>query len=307
MALPAAAAEALRDAGVPFEEDAPLARRVWWRVGGPADAIIEARTADDLRAASAIAAAHGLPLHALGNGSNLLVADDGVAGLVVHLGALDGAELDRDGLLRVGAGLRDAVLLARAAKQGWAGLDAFAGIPGTVGGAVRMNAGSTLGEISDSLVDVDVVLPGGAGATLPASDLDLGYRRCRLPPGAIVTSARLRLADPATFGAGQARIQAFLAHRKATQPLDLPSCGSTFRNPPGDHAGRLIEAAGLKGFTIGGAQISPKHANFVVNLGHATAADITAVILHARDTVLHRFGVELRPEVEALGRGPAPW
>jgi UDP-N-acetylmuramate dehydrogenase len=307
MPLPAAAAAALREVGVPFEEDAPLARRVWWRVGGPADALIEARSTADVAAAAAVAAAHGLPLHVLGNGSNLLVSDDGVAGLVLHLGALDHARLDADQLLSVGAGLRDAVLLARAAKHGWAGLDALAGIPGTVGGAVRMNAGSSLGELGDTLVDVDVVLPGGAAATLPAAALDLGYRRCQLPPGAVVTAARLRLADPATFDAGQERVRAFLALRKATQPLDLPSCGSTFRNPPGDYAGRLIEAAGLKGFTVGGAQVSPKHANFVVNLGDATAADIAAVIRRARDVVADRFGVTLRPEVEALGRGPAPW
>lgn len=307
MPLPAAAAAALREVGVPFEEDTPLARRVWWRVGGPADALIEARSTADVAAAAAVAAAHGLALHVLGNGSNLLVSDDGVAGLVLHLGALDHARLDADQLLSVGAGLRDAVLLARAAKHGWAGLDALAGIPGTVGGAVRMNAGSSLGEIGDTLVDVDVVLPGGAAATLPAAALDLGYRRCQLPPGAVVTAARLRLADPATFDAGQERVRAFLALRKATQPLDLPSCGSTFRNPPGDYAGRLIEAAGLKGFTVGGAQVSPKHANFVVNLGDATAADIAAVIRRARDVVADRFGVTLRPEVEALGRGPAPW
>lgn len=307
MPLPAAAAAALSDAGVPFEEDAPLARRVWWRVGGPADALVEARTADEVAVTATIAAAHGLPLHVLGNGSNLLVSDDGVSGLVLHLGALDHAHAHADGRLDVGAGLRDAVLLARAAKHRWAGLDPLAGIPGTVGGAVRMNAGSSLGEIGDVLVDVDVVLPTGATATLPAAALDLGYRRCHLPTGAVVTAARLRLADPATFEAGQARVTAFLAHRKATQPLDLPSCGSTFRNPPGDHAGRLIEAAGLKGFTIGGAQVSPKHANFVVNLGTATAADIAAVILHAREVVADRFGVTLRPEVEALGRGPTPW
>jgi UDP-N-acetylmuramate dehydrogenase len=307
MPLPAAAAAALREVGVPFEEDTPLARRVWWRVGGPADALIEARSTADVAAAAAVAAAHGLALHVLGNGSNLLVSDDGVAGLVLHLGALDHARLDADQLLSVGAGLRDAVLLARAAKHGWAGLDALAGIPGTVGGAVRMNAGSSLGELGDTLVDVDVVLPGGAAATLPAAALDLGYRRCQLPPGAVVTAARLRLADPATFDAGQERVRAFLALRKATQPLDLPSCGSTFRNPPGDYAGRLIEAAGLKGFTVGGAQVSPKHANFVVNLGDATAADIAAVIRRARDVVADRFGVTLRPEVEALGRGPAPW
>jgi UDP-N-acetylmuramate dehydrogenase len=303
MPLHAPLAATLRDAGIAVEHDAPLHRRVWWRVGGPADGYAELHTLAQLQAAQAAATAHGVPIFVLGNGSNLLVSDEGVRGLVVRLaGELADVQAD-DGLLRVGAGLRNTVLLARAAKHGWTGLGPLAGIPGTVGGAVKMNAGSTLGEVSDVLVAVDVVTPDGAHHTLSAGDLQLGYRSCTLPSGAIVAQATFRLTaeDPE---AHEARLRAFLDRRKATQPLDQPSCGSTFRNPPGDAAGRLIEAAGLKGFAIGGAMISPKHANFIVNTGDATASDIRAVLEHARWTVREQFGVDLHPEVVVVGAFP---
>ncbi len=291
-------AAALTAAALPWEADAPLRRRLWWRCGGPADALVTARTPADVARAVQIAHDLGEPLTVLGNGSNALVADAGVRGLTLVLDGLDHSRRDGD-LLHLGAGLRLVVLLARARKEGWPGLEALAGIPGTVGGAVPTNAGTALGELGDLLHDLDAVLPDGREVTLDATDLRPRYRAMALPPGAVVTAARLRTAGDVTESL--ARMADHLARRKATQPLDLPSCGSTFTNPPGDAAGRLLDAAGLKGFTQGAAQVSPKHANFVVNLGDARATDVLAVIRHAERVVHDVHGVRLHREVRLLG------
>lgn len=302
MPLAAAMTQALRDAGIPFDEDVPLARRTYWRVGGPADAVVNVSDAATLATLLRLAADHATPVLPLGNGSNLLVSDQGVRGIVVQLtGELADTRTEGDVLI-AGGGARIAVLLSRAARHRWAGLEMLAGIPGTIGGAVRMNAGTALGEIGDRLIDVDVALPDGRVLTLPHAALDLGYRHSSLPPGAIVARARLRVGGD--WAESEARMRHHLDRRKATQPLDLPSCGSTFQNPPGDAAGRLIEACGLKGYTVGGAQVSPKHANFVVNLGQATASDIDAVIRHAQAEVERQFGVRLQREVQYAGEWP---
>jgi UDP-N-acetylmuramate dehydrogenase len=299
MPLPAALTTALRSLHLPFEEDAPLARRTWWRVGGPADALVTVSTAGQLAAVQRLARDHGCPLMVLGNGSNVLIADSGVRGIVLRLVDELSQSTAEDDLLKVGGGLRLPVLLARAEKQGWPGLEALAGIPGTVGGAIRMNAGTSLGEIGDLLESVEVVLPDGSIQTLSPADLHLGYRTCVLPPGAIVSSATLRLRGDAA--ASNELIRTFLERRKATQPLDMPSCGSTFRNPPGDAAGRLIEASGLKGLRIGGAVVSEKHANFLLNTGEATAEDLRALVERVRQLVAERQGVRLHPEVLLAG------
>ena len=245
----------------------------------------------------------GCPVFLLGKGSNLLVSDAGIRGLVVGLGGALAAVRVLGGEpphIEAGAGLALTALLARARQEGWTGLECFAGIPGTVGAAVVMNAGSHLGETVEPLVDIDVVLPDGSLQTLPKADLRMSYRTAHLPPGAVIALARFQTtgADPVD---SQARVREFLLRRKATQPLDLPSCGSTFRNPSGDYAGRLIEAAGLKGFTIGGAQVSEKHANFIVNTGGATAREIRLVIEHVQARVEGLFGVRLRREVRYAG------
>lgn len=294
-----ALAQALAEAGLDVTPEAPLAKRTTWRVGGPAEVLVAVASVAQLAAAQRVASALGAPVVALGAGSNVLVADSGVRGVVVQLtGALADTAVD-EGTLVAGAGLKLVVLLARAAREGWAGLEALSGIPGTVGGAVRMNAGTSLGELGDRLLEVEVVLPDGTVRTLAHRDLGLAYRTSTLPLGSIVARARLRLdGDPATSAA---RAADFLARRKATQPLDLPSCGSTWRNPPGDHAGRLVEAAGMKGFTVGAAQVSPRHANFVVNLGGATAADVLGVVGAVEAEVHHRFGVNLEREFQRLG------
>lgn len=296
--------QALRAAGLKPIDDAPLARRTWWQVGGPADGYVKAGTVEQVQAVVATCTAQGVPLFVLGNGTNLLISDRGIRGLVLQLGkdlaraeAIAGSSPTQ---VRAGAGTKLAALLQKSMRLGWTGLEVFAGIPGTVGGAVRMNAGARLGETREVLVDADVVLPDGQLVTLSLDDLNMRYRHTDLPAGSVVVTARLQCTD----GDPQAmreHVQSHLEHRASTQPLDLPSCGSTFRNPPGDHAGRLIQAAGLKGYRVGDAQISEKHANFVVNLGQATADDVRTVVEHMAATVKAQFGVQLQREVHLAG------
>ncbi len=288
-------AEALAATGAKITADAPLHKRAFWRVGGPAEFLVEPSTADQLAAVLALG-----PVTVLGNGSNALIHDDGIPGVVVRLrGELAGLSLDGNAAW-AGAGLLLAVLLKRLDDAGYGGCEPFVGVPGTVGGAVVMNAGTTLGEASEIVETVEVALPSGQLVRLHPSAVRFAYRHSDLPVGAVVTRVKLRIV-PDPEGTRRARRQEFLAVRKATQPLDLPSCGSTFTNPDGDHAGRLIDAAGLKGCTRGGAQISEKHANFIVNLGGATAEDIRWLIAHARCTVRDQFDVWMTPEVKLLG------
>jgi UDP-N-acetylmuramate dehydrogenase len=279
----------------------PLSRHGYWRVGGPLERLVHVDAAEELAAIYAEDPA----LVVLGNGSNLLVPDEGLRGTVVRLGGAfrESGIVAEDGdtvLYRAGGGLLNAVLLARVARLGLAGLGPLAGVPGTVGGAVAMNAGTALGEVADILVAVGGVGPGGP-RTLSRADLPMVYREGGLPHGFVVTDATLRLSRSG-FVEEQARIATHLARRKATQPLDLPSCGSVFRNPPGDHAGRLVELVGLKGFQAGGAQISERHANFIVNVGGATASDVMTCIRTAWERVRVTTGVSLVPEVHVLGR-----
>ncbi|MCO4744129.1 MAG: UDP-N-acetylmuramate dehydrogenase [Proteobacteria bacterium] len=303
MPLTDATRSALAAADVPFDEDVPLASRAWWRVGGPADALVTASTLEHLIAVQRIAAETETPVFVLGNGSNLLVSDAGVRGMVVLLRGelakctpLD----DAASRIEVGGGFKLTVLVSRSHRNGWTGLEVFAGIPGTIGGAIRMNAGAGLGETVDALVSAEAVLPGGTVRTFTVDELKMSYRTCELPAGAIVARAILatRGGDPDVF---RERVRSFLERRKASQPLKHPSCGSTFRNPPGDYAGRLIEAAGLKGFQIGAAQVAHKHANFVLNLGGATASDLRRVVEHVQNTVQEQFGVKLEREVHYAG------
>ncbi|MCK6507554.1 UDP-N-acetylmuramate dehydrogenase [Myxococcota bacterium] len=296
-----ALARALVDLGLSPLVDEPMSRHGFWRIGGPADVWVEVPDLASLRAVMAL----GAPVTVVGNGSNLLVADQGIRGVALRLaGSLRDARLDPQGA-RVGGGMMNSVLLARLQRAGRGGLASLAGVPGTVGGAVRMNAGTALGEVGAVVREVTVVLPGGAVAVLPAEALGFAYRHATLPPGAVVAEVALTLQDdPEAVAREQAEIDHHLARRKATQPLDQPSCGSVFRNPQGDAAGRLIEAAGLKGASRGGARISDKHANFIVNTGGATAMDTWALVRLARDTVWRRFGVRLEPEVHAVGDWP---
>jgi len=300
-----ALAERLSARGLRPRRHCPMARRGFWRIGGPADLYVEVPDADAL----AHIVATGLPVSILGNGSNLLVADAGIRGVVVKLtGSFRQSSVERtaDGpVLTAGAGIYDTVLLKRLDADNLSGLGCLAGVPGTLGGAIRMNAGTHLGEIGDRVIDVDVVLPTGEQQRVPAADLHFAYRRTRLPRGAIVTQVRLRVEDdPAIVAEHRAAQRHHLDRRRATQPLDQPSCGSVFKNPVGDAAGRLIDHSGLKGTVRGGAAISSKHANFIVNQGGATASDVHALVKLARRAVYERTGVVLEPEVHAVGDWP---
>ncbi len=236
-----------------------------------------------------------LSLLPIGRGSNLLAPDEGFSGLVMDLGNLGGIQQDGSCLVSE-AGVRMSRLAGRCVQRGLAGLEFMATVPGDVGGGVVMNAGAFGQQVSDCLRDVEVVMPGGEVAGLAASALEMTYRRTRLPAGALVLSARFEL-RPDDAEAIRGRMREMRARRSGSQPVEKPNCGSVFKNPPGDHAARLIEAAGLKGLRVGGARISDKHANFIVNEGSASSRDVQALIRRAQDLVERRFGVHLEPEV----------
>lgn len=303
MPLPTPLLDALQEAGVKVALDADLSRRSWWRAGGPADGFAKVTSVEQLAACQAAARASGCPVFVVGNGSNLLISDRGVRGLVLRLtGGLARVEPTGDAppRLRVGGGVRLVSLMKQAVRESWTGFEQLTGIPGTMGGAVRMNAGTHMGEVSDALESVEVVLDDGTLKTLAADQLGLAYRQSELPPGAIVAQATLRTtgADPT---ASATLIQEHLDYRERTQPIDVPTCGSTFRNPPGEKAGRLIDQCGLKGHRIGGAAVSEKHANFLVNTGDATADDLRSLIEHVQRVVAERTGVQLQREVHFAG------
>jgi len=279
--------------------DAPLALRTSIRIGGPADLLVRPADAADLTALLAACRRLGVPWLALGGGANLLVADRGVRGVVVKLPVDFGEEWTRGERLLLSGGAPAARLLARAEEAGLVGCAFAAGIPGTLGGLTAMNAGTRAGEMKDVVVRVEVATADGLG-WVEAAGLAFGYRRSRLPELGICTRVELAL-RPGDLAAAREAMRADLARRRATQPLSEPTFGSTFWNPPGDHAGRLVEAVGLKGHRIGGAMWSDVHANFVVNRGGATARDVLALLNLARSRVKERFGVVLEPEVQLAG------
>jgi UDP-N-acetylenolpyruvoylglucosamine reductase len=285
---------------IEIEEGVPLARLTTVGIGGPARALARPRTLAELRGALAWAAGRGLPVRPIGLGSNLLAADDGVEALVVRL---DGelARVDvRDDVLVAGGGAANAVCLHRARSVGLGGFEFACAIPGTAGGGVRMNAGAYGSDWKAILIRALVVDPAGEG-WLTNEQLDLSYRRSALGPGQVVARVEFGLVHrpEAEIRTAVADLQ---ARRKATQPTNKRTFGSVFKNPAGDlGAGRLIEESGLKGHRIGGALISPRHANFIENGGGASARDALALMAEARTRVLERFGVVLEREVELLG------
>lgn len=284
--------------------DEPMANHTTYKIGGPAAAYIEVASEEALTTIVAQLAAFDAPYLVLGNGSNVLFADAGFTGAVIRLvKGLDEVTLHPDigggYYLEAGAGLSVTRLLRFVKSKSLAGLECLAGVPGTIGGALRMNAGTKLGELSESLVAARLVTPDGKVAWYNAVELGLAYRYSELPVGAIVVGARFKVtsATPEMWD----RMAQILAYRKSTQPLTIPSCGSVFSNPHGDSAGRLIEAAGLKGFRHGGAQVSEVHANWIVNMGGATAADVVFVLEHCIAEVARQFDIVLSPEVHRLG------
>ncbi len=281
------------------QRDAPLAPRTAIRVGGAADLLVRPAGPDDLGALLRTCRELDVPLFVLGGGANLLVADRGVRGVVVKLPQPFGEERSAGARLVLSAGAPTSRLVARAQKLGLVGCEFVAGIPGTLGGTVAMNAGTRTGEMSDVVRRVELATPDGTG-WVDASELGFGYRTARLPPGAVVTRVEVELRE-GDVAASAAAMKADVDRRRATQPLTQPTFGSTFRNPAGEYAGRLIEAVGLKGYRAGGATWSPVHANFIVNLGGATARDVLALVNLARSRVAERFGIALEPEVRLAG------
>ena len=281
--------------------NAPLDKLTWFKTGGPADWLFEPADRDDLVQFLA-RVPDGTPLMALGLGSNLIVRDGGIPGVVVRLGKpFATVEVRRDGVMECGGGASGILVSSTARDASIAGLEFLRGIPGTVGGFVRMNGGAYGREVADVLVDCDVVLPDGQVVTLPVQDLDYTYRHSRLPDGAIVISARFRgeAGDPVAIQAEMDRI----AHaREETQPLRSKTGGSTFKNPPGDKAWRLVDAAGCRGLVMGGAQVSEKHANFLINIGDATSANIEGLGEEVRRRVSETQGVTLEWEIARVGR-----
>ncbi len=282
-----------------YRADAPVAQLTWFRVGGPAEVLF--RPADEADLVDFLAGLPGdVPVTVLGVGSNTLIRDGGVAGVVIRLGkGFADARVDGDRVI-AGGGALDVTVAATAQRAGLTGLEFLSGIPGTIGGALRMNAGAYGCEIRDVLVSARAVDPLGHVRTLVAGEMALGYRHCGVPEDWVFTSATLRVrpGDPATIAQAMADIR---DAREETQPRRVRTGGSTFANPEGRKAWQLIDAAGCRGLQIGGAQVSEKHCNFLLNTGDATAAEIEALGEEVRRRVLASSGIELRWEIRRVG------
>ena len=299
--------EIQRRIGVKTSRDEPLARFTTMRVGGPADLFAVVHNPFELRALVKFARSRGLAYTLLGRGSNIVIADAGIRGLVIQDRA-EGARIDGE-RYHAGAGVAMARAATETQKAGLTGLEYGLAIPGTVGGAVWANAGAHEAETASVLESATVLLADGTEVVVPAAELRFAYRDSRfkdaepLPgggPAEIVMGATFRL-EPADPEVIKARLDDIRRWRQTHQPLGIPSAGSVFRNPDGDSAGRLIDELGLKGTRIGGAVVSEKHANFIVNDQKGTAADVRRVAEHVRRAVRERHGVELRFEIEFLG------
>lgn len=278
----------------------PMKMHTSFRAGGPAAWYAEPETAEELGALVSLFQKAGLPWYIVGNGSNLLVSDQGYPGLIISTSRFDRLETEGE-ILRAGSG----VLLSKAAslalKCGLTGLEFAAGIPGTVGGACVMNAGAYGSETKDVLLSATVLTPEGQIKRIPAEELELGYRTSCIPGnGYVVLEAEyaLKRGEPEAI---KARMDELSAKRREKQPLEYPSAGSTFKRPEGYFAGKLIQDAGLQGFSVGGAQVSMKHCGFVINKDNATAADVAELMRKVSEQVEEKFGVRLEPEVKRLG------
>ena len=293
-------------------QDEPMKKHTTFRIGGAADYYAEPDVSQISKLIE-IAKACDMPVAVIGNGSNLLVGDKGIRGLVIGIGkglseidvteavAQQSTAQGNGRIITAGAGAILAAVAAKAAEASLSGLEFASGIPGSVGGAVVMNAGAYGGEIKDVLIDATVLTAEGELKTVTRDELDLSYRHSIVPEKSyIVLSARFMLTPKP-----QDEIKAYMAELRAKrvekQPLEYPSAGSTFKRPEGYFAGKLIMDAGLRGYSVGDAQVSGKHCGFVVNKGEATAADVLTLIKDVQETVLKRFGVKLEPEVKMIG------
>lgn len=286
----------------------PLARYTSIKVGGPADYLLEIELRDALIQALRLLDGYGISFCILGKGSNVLVSDVGVRGAVLRLGGefkqIEWREEDGEVLVTVGAAHAVTQLVREAVRKGYSGLEFAEGIPGSVGGALAMNAGAYGSEMEKVVVRVEGVSQKGQPVQFDRAEMGFSYRDSHLPPGTIVTQVRMHLLRGEGEEAGR-RLRELVARRKASQPSGNPNSGSMFRNPPGDFAGRLIEAAGLKGKKVGRAEISERHANFIINLGGATAGEIRGLMEIARSEVEKKFAVRLEPEIRFLGEWPS--
>lgn len=297
-------AEELKQAGIEkVWTDEPLANHTTWRIGGPADLLIQPKDKESLIKVLQIVHRHEIPWSVIGRGSNLLVRDRGIRGAVLKVTeGLSHCEF-RGEEVCVGAGYSMIRLAMETGKMGLTGMEFAGGIPGTVGGAVYMNAGAHGSDLSRILIEAEILFEDGEVIVLTNEEMNFSYRTSLLQQRkGIVVEARFRL-QPGDRKEIAATLAANKERRRETQPLQMPCAGSVFRNPPGDHAGRLIEAAGLKGYRYGGAQVSEIHANFIVNRGGATATDVLTLINHIRSTIQTKFGVDLHPEVLVVGEG----
>lgn len=280
--------------------DEPMAEHTTFRIGGPARRMVRPASAEELAALLDLAHARGWPWLVIGNGSNLLAADEGLERLVIHTGRLELLERTGERTLRAGAGVSLARLAVFAQREALAGLAFAHGIPGSLGGAVCMNAGAYGGEMCQVVRSVDAWFPGRGVERLAVEELEFSYRRSLFShtPG-VVLSAEFFLTpgDPAAI---KAEMEELIRRRREKQPLEYPSAGSTFKRPAGHFAGGLIEQCGLKGARVGGAQVSEKHAGFIINTGGATCADVADLIELVRGAVLRQTGVELEPEVKTV-------
>ena len=286
----------------PLAWEAPLAARSSLKIGGPAEVLATVSDCEEISRVLAFARDRNLPWRILGKGSNVLIADDGLAGITLVLGE-SFRRLEKTGPLEIGAGAASSLpALSRfCQEQGLAGLEFAAGIPGSVGGAVPMNAGAFGGQIADCLCAIDLCSADGP-RTLPAEELRFAYRAWldaeKWRHRAVIVAARFRLREdePAAIAA---RMERYRREREERQPHGVMSAGSFFKNPPGDSAGRLIDACGLKGLRVGKAMVSPMHANFLVNTGGASAADMRELARRVREAVYSRHGIRLEEEVES--------
>lgn len=283
-------------------EEEPMKKHTTFRIGGPAEYLILPQTTEEIVDVIKLCRQEEIPWYIVGNGSNLLVADEGVRGVVIQLLRNFNQIQVEDCQIRMQAGAQNAAVAKRALDASLTGFEFAAGIPGTIGGAVVMNAGAYGGEMKDILKEVTVLDPNGMIRTIPAEELELGYRTSIIArKGYVVLEAVivLKTGDPKEIKAAMDELK---EKRVTKQPLEYPSAGSTFKRPEGYFAGKLIMDAGLRGFSVGGAQISEKHCGFVINKGNATAKDVTELMDETKKTVMEKFGVALEPEVKRLGQ-----
>ena len=296
--------EFLQNEEIIYKENEPMSAHTTFKIGGPADIFIKPASENAVSKIISFCNEREIPFYVLGNGSNLLVSDLGVEGAVIHIaGGLSDCTLSGVNEISCGSGLRLSLLCSYALEKGLTGLEFAWGIPGLVGGAVYMNAGAYDSEISNVITECRAVTMDGKFETLSLDKMKLGYRTSifKEKKNRVITSAKFQLypGDPELI---RNRMDELMQRRKSKQPLEFPSAGSTFKRPTGNFAGTLIEMCGLKGFSIGGAQVSEKHAGFVINTGDATASDVRRLIESVSEKVFLETSIKLEPEVEFIGR-----